>query len=199
MWTDDWYSMNCKLRRADERGGTTGLVEDYRRSRRGDDARKKRESARCTIIDHSSTKNKIKSMYPESLKQRRDPTKNSGKLLVSHVEPAFVGSLSTTWYDTVMKPYKIVLYSEQSATLMTAPCNAVLYEPYQSDGCAPDSAPIGYVVTILLLCSNWLQYLLSRGNVAIFNTIPRWMEHEVKFLFKYQIELPNNLVIMYPY
>ena len=54
-------SMSCKvLRRADEEDGPPGLVVDCWRSRRSDDGReKKRESARCTIIDHSSTKNKV--------------------------------------------------------------------------------------------------------------------------------------------
>ena len=79
----DWCSMmmSRKFRRADERDGTPGLV-DYWRSRRGGVGRKKRESARCTIINHSSTKSKIKSLYPESSEERRDPTKISGELLV---------------------------------------------------------------------------------------------------------------------
>ena len=36
------------------------------------------ESARYTIIDHGSNKNKIKSLYPDSSERQRDPTKNPG-------------------------------------------------------------------------------------------------------------------------
>ena len=61
----------------------------------------------------------------------------------------------------------------------------------------PDSEPIGYVLTTTcsLLFSNWL--LLLRGNVAVFNTTPRCVGHEVKLLFNYQIESPVNLSIVY--
>ena len=38
----DWCSMSCKLRRADERDGTPGLVVDSCRSRRGDDGKNKK-------------------------------------------------------------------------------------------------------------------------------------------------------------
>ena len=42
------------------------------------------------IIDHSSTKTKIKSLYPDSSEQRRDPTKKPG-----YVERVYLGSLPT--------------------------------------------------------------------------------------------------------
>ena len=101
----DWYGMGCKLRRADEEDGTRGLVADYWRSRRGGDRKKKRESARYTIIDHSSTKEK----YPICTLTARNSgvTLRKTRVNCSHVEP--ISLLRPPCYGIVMKPYKLIL------------------------------------------------------------------------------------------
>ena len=105
----DWYGMGCKLRRADEEDGTRGLVADYWRSRRGGD-RKKRESARYTIIDHSSTKEK----YPICTLTARNSgvTQRKTRVNCSHVEHVSLlrpPCYGIACYGIVMKPYTLIL------------------------------------------------------------------------------------------
>ena len=105
----DWYGMGCKLRIAEE-DGTRGLVADYWRSRRGGDRKKKRESARYTIIDHSSTKEK----YPICTLTARNSgvTQRKTRVNCSHVEHVSLlrpPCYEIACYGIVMKPYTLIL------------------------------------------------------------------------------------------
>ena len=79
-----------------------GLVVDYWRSRgRGDDGRKNWEVKQCTIIDHSSVKNTNKSLHPDSSERPRDPTENSGKLLVRRTCLLGVNTIKPLWNQII--------------------------------------------------------------------------------------------------
>ena len=127
-----------------------------------DERKKKWESARCTIIDHSSTKNQVKNLYSESRNSGETPRKTPVNF--SYVESAYWG-FSRLWNRFETMWTDLIFWTKSTRINITAHCTAVLYEPYvyQSFDYVPDSGPIDKVVT--LLCSNWP--LLLRGNVAM--------------------------------